>query len=146
MHASRNTDGPSVIVVGVDGSPPSLRAGAWAAGAARRAHAVLVVVFVESLPVMARFAPEAGPAIEDSLSAIAEELRREAEWGARRAGLTVQFVAVRGDPYLELVRVAEEQRADNVVVGASARAGHRFAGSIAVRLVKTGKWPVTVVP
>ena len=31
-------------------------------------------------------------------------------------------------------------------VGASKQAGHRFVGSLAVRLVRAGKWPVTVVP
>ena len=53
---------------------------------------------------------------------------------------------MRGDPYSELVRVASQLRADAVVVGASSRLGHRFVGSLAVRLVKAGKWPVTVVP
>jgi hypothetical protein len=37
-------------------------------------------------------------------------------------------------------------RTDAVVVGASARMAHRLAGSLAVRLVKAGRWPVTVVP
>jgi nucleotide-binding universal stress UspA family protein len=37
-------------------------------------------------------------------------------------------------------------RADAIVVGASAKAGHRLIGSLAVRLVRAGKWPVTVVP
>ena len=46
----------------------------------------------------------------------------------------------------ELVRIADDERADLVVVGASARAGHRLVGSIAVRLVRAGRWPVTVVP
>ncbi|WP_411074874.1 universal stress protein [Streptomyces sp. cmx-4-7] len=36
--------------------------------------------------------------------------------------------------------------ADAVVVGASESAGHRFVGSVAVRLVKAGRRPVTVVP
>jgi nucleotide-binding universal stress UspA family protein len=36
--------------------------------------------------------------------------------------------------------------ADAVVVGASAHAGHRLVGSLAVRLVKAARWPVTVVP
>ena len=31
-------------------------------------------------------------------------------------------------------------------VWASTKAGHRFVGSLAVRLVKAGRWPVTVVP
>jgi nucleotide-binding universal stress UspA family protein len=61
-------------------------------------------------------------------------------------GVPIEFLAVRGDPYTELKRVAEEVRADAVVVGASAKAGHRFVGSLAVRLVKAGRWPVTVVP
>jgi len=46
----------------------------------------------------------------------------------------------------ELRRVADEMRADAVVVGASMQAGHRWIGSLAVRLVKAGRWPVTVVP
>ena len=52
----------------------------------------------------------------------------------------------RGDPYTELRRVADEVRADAVIVGASMQAGHRWIGSLAVRLVKAGRWPVTVVP
>jgi nucleotide-binding universal stress UspA family protein len=33
-----------------------------------------------------------------------------------------------------------------VVVGSSESLGHRVAGSIAVRLVRGARWPVTVVP
>jgi nucleotide-binding universal stress UspA family protein len=55
-------------------------------------------------------------------------------------------VAARGDPFNEIRRIADEVRADAIVVGASAQAGHRFVGSLAVRLVRAGKWPVTVVP
>ncbi|MCQ0009913.1 universal stress protein [Actinomadura madurae] len=57
-----------------------------------------------------------------------------------------EFVAEQGDPYGVLARVADEVRADAVIVGASAQAGHRLVGSVAVRLVRTGRWPVTVVP
>jgi nucleotide-binding universal stress UspA family protein len=52
----------------------------------------------------------------------------------------------RGDPYSGLVKAADELKADAVVVGASEQAGHRIVGSVAVRLVKAGRWPVTVVP
>lgn len=44
------------------------------------------------------------------------------------------------------MKAADELRADAVVVGASEQAGHRIIGSVAVRLVKAGRWPVTVVP
>ena len=56
------------------------------------------------------------------------------------------FVTARGDAFHEIARVAQETRADAIVVGASLKAGHRLLGSLAVRLVRAGKWPVTVVP
>ena len=40
------TDGPSLIMVGVDGSRTSLRAAAYAAGLARRQHCRLLAVYV----------------------------------------------------------------------------------------------------
>jgi nucleotide-binding universal stress UspA family protein len=64
----------------------------------------------------------------------------------RRSGISVTFVARRGDPFSELGRVAGQAGAEAVVVGASAKAGHRLVGSLAVRLVRAGRWPVTVVP
>ena len=51
-----------------------------------------------------------------------------------------------GDPWTELTRVADELRVDAVVVGASESAGHRIIGSLAGRLVRAGRWPVSVVP
>jgi nucleotide-binding universal stress UspA family protein len=81
-----------------------------------------------------------------ALDETAADLRRRAEEYVAAMDLPLTFVAARGDPYTELTRVAEEVRADAVIVGASAKAGHRWVGSLAVRLVKAGKWPVTVVP
>jgi len=144
------TDGPKVILVGVDGSVTSLRAGSYAAGLARRQGARLVLVYVEQPSAMYGAAAGAGAgAIAEQQRAFSEtaaDLRREAEEGAARVGVQLTFVVAAGDPYHELRRVADEVRADAVVVGASTKAGHRLVGSLAVRLVKTGRWPVTVVP
>jgi len=140
------TDGPGVIVVGVDGSPTSLRAGAYAAGLARRQNARVAVVHVQRAPAMSEFAPSAWPAIEETMVEAAQELRDEVEAGAAHHGVAVDFHSVRGDPYTEITRIADELRADAVVVGASTRLGHRLIGSLAVRLVQAGRWPVTVVP
>jgi len=148
------TDGPKVILVGVDDSVTSLRAGAYAAGLARRQGARLVCVFVEQISAMYGAAAGAGAgagagaiaAQDEALAETAEDLRQQAEDGARLVGIPVTFVVARGDPYTEIRRVADEVRADAVVVGASAKAGHRWVGSLAVRLVKAGRWPVTVVP
>lgn len=139
-------DGPKVIVVGIDGSQTSLRAGAYAAGLARRQGARLVAVHVATPPALAALAPGRSWPVEETLAAVAEEIRQQVAAGAAHTGVPVEFVAVRGDAYVELCRVASETRADAVVVGASTQVGHRVMGSLAVRLVRAGRWPVTVVP
>jgi len=144
------TDGPKVILVGIDDSVTSLRAGAYAAGLARRQGARLVCVYVEQISGLYGASSAAGAGViaaqDKALQETAADLRRRAEEGAGMLGLELTFVVARGDPYTELRRVADEVRADAVVVGASAKAGHRWVGSLAVRLVKAGRWPVTVVP
>jgi len=146
------TDGPKVILVGIDDSVTSLRAGAYATGLARRQGARLVCVYVEQLSALygaAAGASAGASAIaeqERAFSETAADLRRRVEEGATDRGVRVTFIIANGDPYHELRRVADEVHADAVVVGASTKAGHRLVGSLAVRLVKAGRWPVTVVP
>jgi nucleotide-binding universal stress UspA family protein len=144
------TDGPRVIMVGVDDSVTSLRAAAYAAGLARRQGAQLVVVYVEQLSALYGASAAAGAgaiaAQEQALDETAGALRQRAEEYAGTLGMSLKFIVAHGDPYTELRRVADEVRADAVIVGASTKAGHRWVGSLAVRLVKAGRWPVTVVP
>jgi nucleotide-binding universal stress UspA family protein len=140
------TDGPLVIVVGVDGSPTSLHAAAYAAGLSRRQHSRLVVVYVATGSGMAGLAPGAAGTMAETRDLVVDDLRRQVQEGARYVGVTAEFVAAQGDPFAELSRIATELRADAVVVGSSTQAGHRLVGSLAVRLVRAGRWPVTVVP
>ncbi|MER5400301.1 universal stress protein [Streptomyces sp. NPDC026665] len=143
----RGTDGPKVIVVGVDGSDSSLRAAAYAGGLARRQRALLAVVYVK--PVMAAGAALGVP-VADTTDEIAEDLVQYIRDAAERVkdifDVRWEFHTFRGDPYNGLVTAADELKADAVVVGASEQSGHRIIGSVAVRLVKAGRWPVTVVP
>ena len=120
-------DGPDVLLVGVDGSDSSLRAGAYAAGMARRQRARLVILYVRP------YSAAAG-------------LRQNAEEQGPRLGIDIVFVERDGNPFAEIVRLAGEIQADAVIVGASTKAGHRFVGSLAVHLVRASRWPVTVVP
>ncbi len=143
------TDGPSVILVGVDDSTTSSRAGWYAAGLARRQRARIVAVFVSPLASFGAAGP-GGAALtvakEEAFRASVEDMQGRADTMASELGISITFRAAHGDPYTEICRVADEVRADAIVVGASAHAGHRFVGSLAVRLVRAGKWPVTVVP
>jgi nucleotide-binding universal stress UspA family protein len=143
------TDGPSAILVGVDDSVTAARAAWYAVGLARRQHARVVMVYVQPIGAATLGVPTdanvlaAGYEVQDE---IAKEMAGRAAEVARELGISITFVTARGDAYHELVRVADETRADAIVVGASLKAGHRLLGSIAVRLVHAGKWPVTVVP
>ncbi len=143
------TDGPSVILVGVDDSTTSSRAGWYAAGLARRQRARIVAVFVAPIASFGSAGP-AGAALsvakDEAFRTTAEDMEQRAALIGAELGISITFVAARGDPYTEICRIADEVRADAIVVGASAHAGHRFVGSLAVRLVRAGKWPVTVVP
>ncbi len=142
----RGTDGPKVIVVAVDGSITSLRAAFYAAGLARRQSAELVVVYVAGGSAMANFVPAAGAAVDEAQHDVAEELREQVENGAAQAGIRARFIERRGDPFTEISKVCTKVIADAVVVGSSTSQGHRLVGSIGIRLVRAGLWPVTVVP
>ncbi len=142
------TDGPKVIVVGVDGSDSSWRAAAYAAGLARRQGSLLAMVYVQPLSFGA--SPGLTVSMSETTAQIAEEIVAQARDAAERLSevyrVRWEFHTFPGDPYTGLVKAADDLRADAVVVGASEQAGHRIIGSLAVRLVRTARWPVTVVP
>jgi nucleotide-binding universal stress UspA family protein len=140
------TDGPTKILVGVDASETSMRAAAYAAGLARRQGSHLIALYVAWTGGMAAGMAATAAAMLETHASIAADLRAQVEEGAARLGVPATFVQRRGNPYVELVRVAEELRVDAIVVGASMQSGHRLVGSLAGRLVRDAKWPITVVP
>ena len=136
-----------MIVAGLDGSESSWRAAAYASGLARRQNALLALVYVQ--PYLSGGAAMGVP-VSEADTGVAEQLLAEIRASVERVKDTFQvrweFHIIRGDPYNGLVAAADQLTADAVVVGSSERAGHRLVGSVAVRLVKSGRWPVTVVP
>jgi nucleotide-binding universal stress UspA family protein len=143
------TDGPTAILVGVDDSVTATRAGFYAAGLARRQHARLIAVYVAPIGTTVA-ASSVGASVAAAEAAahdeIAADMRRRIEGAALELGIPIDFIVAHGDAYAEIKRIADEARADAIVVGASQKVGHRLIGSLAVRLVRAGKWPVTVVP
>ena len=140
------TDGPSLIIAAVDGSETSLRAGAYAAGLARRQGSQLAVLFVHNVGGFVRSVPGAIPAMAEANRMTAAELRDSIKEQSAHLGLAATFYEREGTPFTEVVALAEKLRADAVIVGASTQAGHRFVGSLALHLVRAARWPVTVVP
>ena len=139
------TDGPKTILVGVDGTDTSMRAGAYAAGLARRQGARLICVYVRHTPAMA-YGAEVAAAAAVTNNEVADDIGEQVRRGSELWHIDAEFVAADGDPYSVITHIAHDVSADAIVVGASTRLGHRITGSLAVRLVKCGKWPVTVVP
>lgn len=143
------TDGPTSILVGVDGSTTAARAGWYAAGLGRRQRARVVAVYVEPQVTLAGAVPSGAgvyAAQQEAFDEVAAGMGQRVQEVAAELGVDMTFIAAHGDPFTEICRIAGEIRADAVVVGASAKAGHRLVGSLAIRLVRAAKWPVTVVP
>ncbi|WP_245797615.1 universal stress protein [Mangrovactinospora gilvigrisea] len=137
----------------MDGSDSSMRAAAYAGGMARRQRARIVAVYVRPLAPRWPTTAVAVAGYEQASGELAEQLIAEIRAGARRLGFhNWEFRVERGDPYTEICRIADELRADGVYVGSSTQAQRRVVGtalgasSLTLRLVRTGRWPVTVVP
>jgi nucleotide-binding universal stress UspA family protein len=141
------TDGPLVVVAGIDGSDSSMRACAYAWGLARRQGAKVVFGYIRPMGIGT---PQVGAAMAQLGQDIAADLERQitevVERNEQAQQVRWEFHTGDGDAYHGLVELADRLRADAVVIGASEKAGHRILGSVALRLVKAGRWPVTVVP
>jgi nucleotide-binding universal stress UspA family protein len=135
------------VLVGVDGSDTAMRAAAAAFGLARRQGARLVVTFVACHSALTALSPAVASVFEHEAAArLHAELSAQVRSFAEELDVPVTFVKTFGDPYTVLRDSADQCQADVVVVGASQQAGHRFAGSVATRLIRSGHWPVLVVP
>jgi nucleotide-binding universal stress UspA family protein len=134
------------IMVGVDGSDTAMRAAAFAFGMARRQGSLLIVAYVAAHSALAALTGPAAAAALDATEELHGELREQIRAGAEELGVPVAFVRAYGDPFSRLREAADDSQVDTVVVGASTSAGHRFAGSVATKLIRTGHWPVLVVP
>ncbi|MBF6351853.1 MULTISPECIES: universal stress protein [Nocardia] len=141
-------DGP-LIVVGVDTSEASPHALAYAAGAARRMHATVLVAYIRSLGTSA-YLTGVGPMGVDITAELADRQIAAARELATEVlcdlPLRWSFTVRCGDPAVELARLADDNNADSIVVGRSSSRLRRLAGSTAARLLRRTRCPVTVVP
>lgn len=140
----------SVIVVGVDGSPSSLEALAWAAGQAKLTGATLEAVTAWEYPSGHGLAPtgfEWAPVVD---TGEVEEHTRDAleGWVTRTLGDAagpVQRVVAEGHPTAVLLDRSRD--ADLVVVGNRGHGGFAgmLLGSVSQHLVAHATCPVVVV-
>lgn len=135
------------IVVGHDGSPGAHEALKWAASLARQCGAAVVVVWgYNPLDELGK----AEPPID--FMALEEQARRTlaTEWCAPLldAGVEHRSVLIEDRPVPAIAHVAEQERADLVVVGSHGHTGwrERILGSVPTRLPHVVSCTVAIVP
>jgi nucleotide-binding universal stress UspA family protein len=144
-RAVPRADGPSLVVVGIDGSDTAWHALAWACGHARRAGCPVLAVYVSTSGYRDRVG-QGTDATAAATTAAARQLRAEINQMAAGFGMRVGFVHRHGDPARELVTTAREHGADLLVVGTSSQLLHRVAGSLPGKLARCREMPLVVVP
>jgi len=146
-YADSGSSGFKQIVVAADGSPASIQGLEQATDLARRLGSKVTVVYVRHLPAAAVM--DTGIA-EPSMLESLDELESEVKQGALRllggAGVPWELVVRAGSPGEEIVRFADENGADLVVVGSNRHNSLRslLLGSTAAYLATHSKAPVLV--
>ncbi len=133
------------VVVGIDGTPASEAAIAFAFSTASALHAPLVAVHAWSVPVIGTV--PVPPGVTTTAEAAAEEILAErlAGWGEKYPDVSVRRAVVNEQPARLLVQEAEQ--AQLVVVGSRGH-GHiagLVLGSVSHALVHRSPCPVVVV-
>ena len=139
------------ILVGIDGSEPSLRAVEWCAAHADQLGADVVAVHAIAIPVVVAPVspgfrlPEFKPADREALTKVATE-----EWCAplSKASVSFRVVLVDGDPAASIIRAAKTENADLVVTGRRGRGGFAelLLGSTSHALSHHLQRPLLIVP
>ncbi|MBB5801193.1 nucleotide-binding universal stress UspA family protein [Saccharothrix ecbatanensis] len=139
-------DGFKRIVVGVDGSPASKAALAWAVRhAEERVARVTAVSVCQVHPVPSDASPPLGTG-PDAFRGMHERLLREAVAGAGPEAEGVEQLVPTGGPGPVLVELSKD--ADILVLGGHGyhRAGLEVVGSVAAYCLRRAHCPVVIVP
>ncbi|ACZ31856.1 UspA domain protein [Xylanimonas cellulosilytica DSM 15894] len=139
---------PEIVLVGVDGSAPSLHALDWAATYAKRVGWAIHMVCSYSLPSFTAASLDGGYAALDD-TAIQEGAKAvlvEAQARVEPFGLPVTASVATGDPAGVLVEMSKDYGL--AVVGTRGRSGftERLLGTVSSALPAHAKCPVVVVP
>ncbi len=138
------------ILVATDGSEASLKAGRTAVTIAARLGAELVVVHVVDDDVVKELCHSLGRDENQARQALAESARKyvsEIEKLAQQGSVKVVGLVEHGTPHEVILKLADREKADLVVMGKIGRRGLRraLAGSVTRRAIDLAEIPVLVV-
>ena len=136
------------IVVPLDGSSLAEQALPHAVAQASQFQAeVILLKVLEPLRDVVYSAPAAVLSAEKLSAQLAHDYLEEVAAGLREQGITVQVAEVEGEPYVEIIRYAEKQGADLIVISTRGHSGFSrwLLGSVTDRVVRGATVPVLLV-
>lgn len=136
------------IVVALDGSALAEQALPHAVAQAAKFESELVLLKVlQPLPDVSFTAPAARRRAEEISAQLAHDYLEGVAEGIREQGISVRVVQSEGKPYVEIVRYADEEGADMIVISTRGQSGFSrwLLGSVADRVVRGATVPVLLV-
>lgn len=145
------------ILIPVDGSKNSEKAAKVGIELARLSRGKALIVYVADIskymssagliPPFGGISPEAVDSIVASIKEAGEKAVLQVSKLAEASGVTSESLIVEGDPASEILRIAEDNKADVIVMGSIGKTGlEKFLmGSVAEKVVRNSKLPVLIV-
>lgn len=138
------------ILAATDGSESSLKAARMAVALAARHGAELVVVHIvdeEVVKELSRALAKDEKEARQAMTANGQKYVCEIENLARQSSVTVRGLVEHGNPYEAIVKLANREKGDLIVMGKTGRRGLRraLAGSVTRRVIDLAEAPVLVV-
>jgi nucleotide-binding universal stress UspA family protein len=138
------------ILVATDGSEASLKAARTAIAVAAQPGSELLVAHVVDDEVVKDLARALGKDEKDARSALTDSARKyvaEIEKLAQPSSVACRGIIEHGTPYEAILKLAEREKVDLVVMGKTGRRGLRraLAGSVTRRVIDLAETSVLVV-
>jgi nucleotide-binding universal stress UspA family protein len=146
VRTESDTSTSGRVIVGFDGSRTSYDALAFASGWARRSSAELVVAHVADVSWQWAAEGLGGAPLAPVMEEVAAELSNQVTEAMSEAAQSWTYVATSGSVAHELESLANEMRADAIVVGRSRRRNRTLGRAVASRLTRCTHRIVIVVP
>jgi nucleotide-binding universal stress UspA family protein len=145
------------ILIATDGSKFSEKAAKVGIELAKFSGGKVIIVFVADtgkygssaglIPPFGGISPDAIDSVVSSIREAGEKATLQVNELARAAGVTSERLIVEGNPPKEILRIAEDEKIDVIVMGSIGKTGlDKFLmGSVAEKVVHNSKLPVLIV-
>ena len=143
------------ILVATDGSKNSGKAAKFGIELAKLSGGKVIIVYVADIgkysasliPPFGGVSPETIDSVVASIREAGEKATLQVDELARASGIPSEKMIVEGNPPSEILRIAEDENIDVIIIGNIGKTGlEKFLmGSVAEKVVRNSKRPVLIV-